>query len=81
MQNGVGRLKRQDLFKLHATVTGVLKVISRMEVIDGETNDSRQLGILPKTLDDMEALAANSCYLSRRNCDLIEVIGTKLPKA
>jgi len=76
-EHKVGRLKRHDWLKLHATVTSVLKAIPSMEVTDGEANDSPQLGNLLKTLDDVEAVAADSGYLSRRNCDLIEAIGAK----
>lgn len=48
-----------------------------MEVTDGEANDSPQLGNLLKSLDDVEAVAADSGCLSRKNCDLIEAIGAK----
>jgi len=50
-----------------------------MEVTDGEVNDSSQLGALLDSLplDDVEAVAADAGYLSRRNCDLIEAKGAK----
>jgi len=65
--------------KLHAAVTRILKAIPSMEVTDGEAGDSPQLGRLLKALplDDVEAVAADSAYLSRRNCDIIEAIGAK----
>jgi len=73
------RMKRRDWLKLHATVTSILKAIPSMEITDGETGDSLQLRNLLKSLplDDVEAVAADSAYLSRRNCDLIEAIGAK----
>jgi len=73
------RMKRHDWLKLHAAVTGILKAIPSMEVTGGETNDSPQLKRLLESLplDDVEAVAADSAYLSRRNCDLIEAIGAK----
>ena len=50
-----------------------------MEVTDANVHDSCKfenlLGSLP--LDDIEAVAADSAYLSRRNCDLIEAVGAK----
>jgi len=60
-------------------VTGILKAMPSMEVTDGEANDSPQLGRLLEALplDDVEAVAADSAYLSRRNCDRIESIGAR----
>ena len=73
------RLKRRDWLKLHAAVTSILKAIPSMEVTDGEASDSLQLKKLLEALplQDVEAVAADSAYLSRRNCDLIEDIGAK----
>jgi len=73
------RTKRRDWLKLHAAVTSILKAIPSMEVTDGEVSDSPQLRKLLRSLplDDVEAVAADSAYLSRRNCDLIEAVGAK----
>ena len=73
------RTKRRDWLKLHAAVTRILKVVPSMEVTDGEASDSPQLRKLLRALplDDVETVAADSAYLSRRNCDLIEAIGAK----
>lgn len=73
------RMKRRDWLKLHAAVTSILKAIPNMEVTDGEASDSPQLRKLLKALplDDIEAVAADSAYLSRKNCDLIEAIGAR----
>jgi len=50
-----------------------------MEVTDGEVHDSPQLARLLDSLplDDIEVVAADAGYLSRRNCDLIEAKGAK----
>ncbi|MFQ6096019.1 MAG: transposase [Candidatus Bathyarchaeia archaeon] len=74
-----GRFKRRDWLKLHAAVTSILKAIPSMEVTDGEASDSPQLKKLLDSLplEDVEAVAADSAYLSRENCDLIEAIGAK----
>ena len=50
-----------------------------MEVTDGEVHDSPQLARLLDSLplDDIEIVAADAGYLSRRNCDLIEAKGAK----
>ena len=73
------RTKRRDWLKLHAAVTRVLKAIPSMEVTEGEASDSPQLDRLLKALplDDVEAVSADSAYLSRRNCDIIEAMGAK----
>ena len=72
-------MKRRDWLKLHAAVTSILKAVPSMEVTDGEASDSPQLKKLLEALplDDVEAVAADSAYLSRENCDLIEAIGAK----
>lgn len=72
-------LKEHDWLKLHAAVTSVLKAIPCMEVTDAYKSDAVQLGNLLESLpiDDIEAVAADSAYLSRRNCDLIEAKGAK----
>jgi len=72
-----GCFRRHDWLKLHAAVTSVLKGIPSMEVTDGMEGDSPQLAGLLNALDDVEAVAADSAYLSRRNCDLIEAAGAK----
>jgi transposase len=50
-----------------------------MEVTDGNVHDCCEfknlLDSLP--LEDVEAVTADSAYLSRRNCDLVEAIGAK----
>ena len=50
-----------------------------MEVTDANVHDSMEfenlLASLP--LDNIEAVTADSAYLSRRNCDLTEAIGAK----
>jgi len=73
------RKKRRDWLKLHAAVTSILKAIPNMEVTDGGASDSPQLKNLlkPLPLEDIEAVAADSAYLSRRNCDLVEAIRAK----
>lgn len=73
------RLKRRDWLKLHVAVTSILKAVPSMEVTDGEISDSPQLKKLLESLplDDVEAVAADSAYLSRENCDLIESFGAK----
>jgi transposase len=50
-----------------------------MEVTDAYQSNAVQLGNLLKALpiDDIEAVTADSAYLSRRNCDLIEAKGAK----
>jgi hypothetical protein len=50
-----------------------------MEVTDAYKSDAVQLGNLLESLhlDDIEAVATDSAYLSRRNCDLVEAIGAK----
>lgn len=65
--------------KRHAAVTSILKAIPSREVTDGEKSDSPQLRRLLEALplDDIEAVAADSAYLSRENCDLIEAIGAR----
>ena len=70
---------RREWLKLHAAVTCVLKAIPSMEVTDGEVHDSSQLAALLDSLPlyDVEAVSADSGYLSRRNCDLIEAKGAK----
>src|SRR3989337_241034 len=70
---------KREWLKLHAAVTTVLKAIPSMEVTDGEASDSPQLaGLLcALPIDDLEAVAADSAYLSRRNCSLIEALGAK----
>jgi len=57
----------------------VLKFIPCMEVTDAYKNDAVQMKNLLASLplDDLEAVAADSAYLSRRNCDLIEAKGAK----
>ena len=57
----------------------MLKAIPSMEVTDGEVHDSPQLARLLDSLplDDIEVVAADAGYLSRRNCDLIEAKGAK----
>ena len=72
-------MKAHDWLKLHAAVTSVLKAIPCMEVTDAYQSDAVQLGKLLQSLhiDDLEAVAADSAYLSRRNCDLIEAKGAK----
>jgi len=61
------RLKLRDWLKLHAAVTSILKAIPSMEVTDGEKSDSPQLRRLLEALplDHVEAVAADSAYLSR----------------
>jgi len=73
------RKKRRDWLKLHVAVTSILKAIPSMEVTDAEAGDSPQLRRLLESLplEDVESVAADSAYLSRRNCDLIEAIGAK----
>jgi transposase len=48
-----------------------------MEVTDACAGDSPQLKNLLSSLYDVEAVTADSAYLSRRNCDLIEAKGAK----
>jgi transposase len=50
-----------------------------MEVTDAYQSDAVQMGGLLESLHikDTEAVAADSAYLSRRNCDLIEAKGAK----
>jgi transposase len=57
----------------------VLKAIPSMEITDAYQSDAVQLGNLLQSLhiDDIEAVAADSAYLSRRNCDIVEAIGAK----
>lgn len=57
----------------------MLKAIPCMEVTDAYKSDAVQLGSLLESLhiNDIEAVAADSAYLSRRNCDLVEDIGAK----
>lgn len=73
------RKKRHNWVKLHAAVTSILKAVPSMEVTDGEAGDSPQFKNLLESLplEDIEAVAADSAYLSRRNCDLVEAIGAK----
>ena len=72
-------MKEHDWLKLHAAVTCALKAIPCMEVTDAYKSDAVQLRNLLKSLpiDDIEAVTADSAYLSRRNCDLIEAKGAK----
>jgi len=74
-----GHFRQHDWLKLHAAVTSVLKAIPSMEVTDAYKSDAVQLGNLLESLhiDDVEAVAADSAYLSRRNCDAIEAIGAE----
>jgi transposase len=60
-------------------VTSVLKAIPSMEVTDANVHDSVEFESLLSSLplDDIEAVTADSAYLSRRNCDLTEAIGAK----
>ena len=60
-------------------MTSVLKAIPSMEVTDAYKGDAAQLGNLLDSLgiDDLEAVAADSAYLSRRNCELVEGAGAK----
>lgn len=48
-----------------------------MEVTGSYKSDALQLGSLLDSLgiDDLEAVAADSAYLSRVNCDRIEALG------
>lgn len=57
----------------------MLKAIPSVEVTDAYMSDAVQLGNLLKSLhiDDLEAVAADSAYLSRRNCDIVEALGAK----
>jgi transposase len=57
----------------------VLKAIPSMEVTDAYQSDAVQMGGLLESLhiDDIEAVAADSAYLSRRNCDIVEALGAK----
>ena len=57
----------------------MLKAIPCMEVTDAYKSDAVQLGNLLESLhiDDIEAVAADSAYLSRRNCDIVEALGAK----
>lgn len=50
-----------------------------MEVTDANVHDSCKFKNLLESLplDDIEAVTADSAYLSRINCDLIEEIGAK----
>ena len=50
-----------------------------MEVTDGNVHDSLEFESLLDSLPlaDIEAVTADSAYLSRRNCDLTEAIGAK----
>jgi hypothetical protein len=50
-----------------------------MEVTDANVHDSQEFeGLLGSLqLVDIEAFSADVAYLSRRNCDLVEAIGTK----
>lgn len=50
-----------------------------MEVTDSYKSDALQLGNLLDSLgiEDLEAAAADSAYLSRVNCDRIEALGAK----
>lgn len=75
----LGHLKEHDWLKLHVAVTCTLKAIPSMEVTDAYQSDAVQLGNLLEALhiDDLEAIAADSACLSRRNCDLIEAQGAK----
>jgi transposase len=74
-----GSKKRHDWLKLHVAVTGILKTIPCMEITDGEASDSPQLKNLLESLplENIEAVTADSAYLSRRNCDLVEAMGAK----
>lgn len=51
-----------------------------MEVTGSYKSDALQLGSLLDSLgiDDLEAVAADSAYLSRVNCDRIEALGVSL---
>jgi len=50
-----------------------------MEVTDSYKSDALQMGNLLDSLgiDDLEAVAADSAYLSRVNCELVEALGAK----
>jgi len=50
-----------------------------MEVTDAYQSDAVQMGGPLESLhiDDVEAVAADSAYLSRRNCDIVEALGAK----
>ncbi len=60
----------RDWLKLHAAVTSVLKAIPSMEVTDANVHDSQEFKSLLDSLplDDVEAVTADSAYLSRKNC-------------
>jgi transposase len=57
----------------------VLKAIPSMEVTDAYQSDAVQMGGLLESLhiDNIEAVAADSAYLSRSNCDIVEALGAK----
>ncbi len=50
-----------------------------MEITDANVHDSVEFGDLLDSLplNNIEVVTADSAYLSRRNCDLVEAIGAK----
>jgi len=74
-----GKASKRDYLKLHALFQLPELNIPNMEVTHGEAHDSPQLKRLLRELplDDVEAAAMDSGYLSRRNCTLLSEHGVR----
>ncbi len=70
---------KRDYLKLHAIFQLPELNIPNMEVTSGEKGDSPQLKRLIRDLplDDIEAAAMDSGYLSRENCTLLSELGVR----
>jgi transposase len=66
---------RREYLKLHAAIGTIYKAIPSMEVTTGEVGEQTRLENLLKDLANIETVAGDSGYLSRRNCELIEAKG------
>ena len=73
------KASKRDYLKLHAIFQLPELNIPNMEVTDGEANDSPILKRLMRELplDDIEAAAMDSGYLSRRNCTMLAEYGVR----
>jgi len=73
------KASKRDYLKLHAIFQLPELNIPNMEVTSGETHDSPMLKRLMRELplDDIEAAAMDSGYLSRKNCTLLSEQGVR----